>query len=66
MPLRLPLFFKHKYFRPFGVDTNSPTNYLDNISLALNNRAGAPVPEPATMILLGIGFVELTVTAEKV
>ena len=32
------------FFRPFGVDIDSPTNYLDNISLALNNGAGAPVP----------------------
>ena len=53
------------FFRPFGVDNNSPTNYLDNISLALNSGAGAPVPEPATMLLLGIGLVGLAGYSKK-
>jgi len=46
------------FYRPFDV-VNAPTNYLDNLSLALNNSAGAPVSEPATMLLLGIGLVGL-------
>jgi hypothetical protein len=53
------------FFRPFGVDMNSPTNYLDNISLASNNGAGVPVPEPATMLLFGIGFVGLVGYSKK-
>jgi len=53
------------FFRPFGVDINSPTNYLDNISLALNNGTGAPVPEPATVLLLGIGLVGLVGCCKK-
>ena len=53
------------FFRPYGVDINSPTNYLDNISLALNNGTGAPVPEPATVLLLGIGLVGLVGCCKK-
>ncbi|RPJ12235.1 MAG: PEP-CTERM sorting domain-containing protein, partial [Deltaproteobacteria bacterium] len=47
------------------VDINSPTNYLDNISLALNNGTGAPVPEPATVLLLGIGLLGLAGYSKK-
>ncbi|MBI5581898.1 MAG: PEP-CTERM sorting domain-containing protein [Deltaproteobacteria bacterium] len=53
------------FFRPFEENSNSPTNYLDNISLASNNGAGVPVPEPATVLLLGIGLVGLAGYSKK-
>jgi hypothetical protein len=43
--------------RPFAADINSPINYLDNVSLSPNSRGSGPVPEPATLILMGGGLL---------
>lgn len=53
------------FLRPYAVDINSPTNYLDNVFLALNNGAETPVPEPATMLLLGSGLIGLVAYGRK-
>ena len=53
------------FFRRFATDINSPINYLDNVSLVLNNGGAAPVPEPATVLLLGMGLVGLVGYSKK-
>lgn len=53
------------FFRPFAADINSPFNYLDNVSLTLNAGGVSPVPEPATVLLFGIGFVGLAAYGKK-
>jgi hypothetical protein len=52
------------FFRRFATDPNSPINYLDNVSLVLNN-GGTPVPEPATVLLLGAGLLGLAGYSKK-
>ena len=45
------------FFRPFASDINSPINYVSNVSLAFDKGVVAPVPEPATALLIGAGIV---------
>jgi hypothetical protein len=45
------------FFRLFASDINSPINYLSNVSLTFNNVGVTPVPEPATVLLLGASIV---------
>lgn len=54
------------YYRPFTSDINSPMNYLDNVSLAFDNgRSVAPVPEPGTILLVGVGIVGIAGCGRK-
>jgi len=53
------------FFRRFTTSINSPINYLDNVSLVSNNGGGTPVPEPATMLLLGAGLLGLAGYSKK-
>jgi hypothetical protein len=53
------------FFRPFASDTNSPTNYLSNVSLTFNNDMVASVPEPATALLVGIGIAGIAGFAHR-
>jgi hypothetical protein len=53
------------FFRRFTTSINSPINYLDNVSLVSNNGGGTPVPEPATVLLLGTGLLGLAGYSKK-
>jgi hypothetical protein len=53
------------FFRRFATGINSPINYLDNVSLVLNNGGAASVPEPATVLLVGIGLFGLAGYSKK-
>ena len=53
------------FFRRFTTSINSPINYVDNVSLVLNNGGGTPVPEPATVLLLGTGLLGLAGYSKK-
>jgi hypothetical protein len=69
--------FAIDFYRPFTRNLISPFNYLDNVSLTYNNGAldnesliynngaGAPVAEPATLLLLGSGLVGLAGYSKK-
>lgn len=45
------------FIRPFASDINSPINYVSNVSLSFNNDVATPIPEPATVFLIGTGII---------
>lgn len=54
--------FEISFFRPYLASTQTPFTYVDNISLTYQQ---SPVPEPGTIVTLGLGLVFAARVARK-